>query len=126
MPVELARQQSIPLAQAKQQIQTKCAVVKGCLDWYCIDYWSKETDLDICQLKVDNATSIAMRSDVLPFLQALKQRNIQRVLLTNAHPESLTIKIDKTGLDKHLDHIYSTHEFGHCNESLKLWQALLE
>ena len=126
LPVEIAHQQDIPLEQAKRQMQAKCEAVKGTLDWYCIDYWSKETDLDIRQLKVDNADSIAMRSDVPPFLHALKQRNIQRILLTNAHPESLAIKIDKTGLDKHLDHMYSTHEFGHCKESLKLWQALLE
>lgn len=125
LPTKIASQEGIPLEQAKQQMQLKCEAVKGTLNWYCIDYWSKETDLNIRQLKIENAASIAMRADVPPFLRALKKRNIQRILLTNAHPESLAIKIDKTRLDKHLDHMYSTHEFGHCKESLKLWQALI-
>jgi putative hydrolase of the HAD superfamily len=56
---------------------------------------------------------------------ALKKRNIQRVLLTNAHPGSLAIKTERTDLEQYLDHIYSTHEFGYCKESPKLWQALL-
>ena len=106
-------------------MHAQCNEIKGTLDWYCIDYWSKKTNLDIYQLKLDNAETIAMRADVPAFLQALKNRNIQRVLLTNAHPGSLAIKNDRTGLDQYLDHIYSTHEFGHCKESPKLWQALL-
>ncbi len=125
VPSEIARQQKISVQQAKQKMASQYDAVKGSLDWYCIDYWTKQTKLDIRQLKVDNAETIAMRADAIPFLQALKQRNIQRVLLTNAHPDSLAIKIHRTGLDQHLDHIYSTHEFGHCKESPKLWQALL-
>jgi HAD superfamily hydrolase (TIGR01509 family) len=125
LPKEIARQQNIPLEEAKREMISQCDAVKGTLDWYCLDYWSRQTQLDIRKLKVDNAESIVMRSDVIPFLQALKQRNIQRVLLTDAHPDSLTLKIEQTGLNQYLDHIYSTHEFGHCKESPQLWQALL-
>ena len=125
LPSAIARAQKISLEEAKQKMTAQYNAVKGSLDWYCIDYWSRQTKLDIRQLKADNADSIAIRTDVLPFLQALKQRNIQRILLTNAHPDSLTIKIQHTGLDQYLDHIYSTHEFGYCKESPKLWQALL-
>lgn len=125
LPAAVARQEKIPTAQAKLKMTAQCNAVKGTLDWYCIDYWSQKTQLDIGQLKIDNADTISMREDALPFLQALKKRNIQRILLTNAHPKSLALKIDKTGLDKHLDHLYSTHEFGHCKESPALWQALM-
>jgi len=125
VPSEMARQQKISLAQAKQNMAAQSDAVKGTLDWYCVDYWSKQTNLDIHQLKIDNAETIAMRADVPIFLEALKKRNIQRILLTNAHPHSLALKIDKTGLNLHLDHIYSTHEFGYCKESEKLWKALL-
>jgi HAD superfamily hydrolase (TIGR01509 family) len=125
VPSAIADLQKISLAQAKQKMATQYNAVKGTLDWYCLDYWSEQTELDIRQLKVDNAASIAMRSDVIPFLALLQQRNIQRILLTNAHPDSLALKIERTGLDQHLDHIYSTHEFGYCKESLKLWHGLL-
>lgn len=125
VPSELARLENISEQQAQQQMLSHYNKVKGTLEWYCIDYWNKQTNIDIRQLNIDHADTIAMRPDVPAFLQALKQRNIQRVLLTNAHPDSLAIKIDRTGLDQHLDHIYSTHQFGHCKESIKLWQALL-
>jgi putative hydrolase of the HAD superfamily len=125
LPSEIAHRQNISLEQAKQKMASQYNEVKGSLDWYCLDYWTKQTQLDIRQLKEDNAASIAMRSDVIPFLESLKQRKIQRILLTNAHPDSLSIKIERTGLNQYLDHIYSTHEFGYCKESPKLWQALL-
>jgi HAD superfamily hydrolase (TIGR01509 family) len=124
VPHEIARQKQISVAQAKLEMALQYDAVKGTLNWYCIDYWSEQTQLDIRQLKADYAHDIVMRSDTVPFLQALKKCNIQRVLLTNAHPDSLAIKIAQTGLDQHLDHIYSTHTFGHCKESVKLWQAL--
>ena len=125
VPSEIARQQKISLALAKKQMAAQCEAVKGTLNWYCVDYWSRQTNLNIGQMKIDNAETIAMRADVPDFLDALKKRNIQRILLTNAHPHSLALKIEKTGLNLHLDHIYSTHEFGHCKESEKLWKALL-
>ncbi len=125
LPIAVARQEKISLQQAKQKMAAQYNAVKGSLDWYCLNYWSRQTNLDIRQLKADNAESIALRSDVLPFLQALKEKQIPRILLTNAHPDGLAIKIQQTGLDQYLDHIYSTHEFGYCKESPKLWRALL-
>lgn len=125
VPNALARLENISEEQAQQQMLSHYSKVKGTLNWYCIDYWSEQTNLNIRQLNIEHADTIAMRNDVPAFLQALKQRKIQRILLTNAHPDGLAIKIDRTGLDKHLDHIYSTHQFGHCKESLQLWQSLL-
>jgi len=125
VPSAIARLQKISLVQAKEKMASQYHAVKGTLNWYCLDYWTEQTELDIRQLKIDNAAGIALRCDVVPFLEALQLRNIQRVLLTNAHPDSLALKIAHTGLDKHLDYIYSTHEFGHCKESIKLWHGLL-
>lgn len=125
VPSGIARQQKLTLEQAKEKMKAEYDAVKGSLDWYCLDYWSKQTQLNIRKMKADHAHTISMRADVPDFLQALKQRNIQRILLTNAHPDSLFIKLEQTGLGKYLDHIYSTHEFGNCKESLKLWKSLL-
>jgi len=125
VPSAIARLQKIPLDQAKEEMASQYDAVKGTLNWYCLDYWSEQTQLDIRQLKVDNAAGIAIRGDAIPFLEALEQRNIQRILLTNAHPDSLALKMRQTGLDQHLDYIYSTHQFGHCKESLQLWHELL-
>ncbi len=34
-----------------------------------------------------------------PFLEALKASGKQRILLTNAHPHNLAVKLEHTGLD---------------------------
>ncbi|WP_354624757.1 GMP/IMP nucleotidase [Psychromonas sp. MME2] len=124
LPVAIARKNNISIEVAKTKITSQYNAVKGTLDWYCIDYWSKQTGIDIRQLKRSNAKNISIRIDVIAFLIALQERNIERVLLTNAHPDSLSLKMEQTGLDQHLDHLYSTHQFGHCKESLTLWQRL--
>ncbi|VDZ54330.1 GMP/IMP nucleotidase [Serratia odorifera] len=47
------------------------------------------------------------------------------ILLTNAHPHSLAVKIAHTGLDRHLDDLLlSTHTFGYPKEDQRLWQAV--
>lgn len=124
LPSAIAKQQNLSIEQAKQQMNSQYEAVKGSLDWYCLDYWSEQTQLDIRQMKEDHADTIMMRSDAPAFLEALKNRNIQRILLTNAHPDSLQLKLNRTDLRQYLDHIYSTHEFGNCKESLTLWQDL--
>jgi putative hydrolase of the HAD superfamily len=46
------------------------------------------------------------------------------VLVTNAHPESLSLKIERTQIDQYFDVLYSTHDFGITKESQLLWQRL--
>ena len=44
--------------------------------------------------------------------------------MTNAHPGSLSLKVEHTKLDSHIDTLISTHEFGVTKESQDLWRAL--
>lgn len=67
---------------------------------------------------------IAMRDDTLPFLDALHNSGREVVLVTNAHPGSLSLKVEHTKLDSHIDTLISTHEFGVTKESQDLWRAL--
>jgi putative hydrolase of the HAD superfamily len=41
----------------------------------------------------------ALREDTVPFLDALKASGKRRILLTNAHPHNLAVKLEHTGLD---------------------------
>lgn len=124
LPIEIARKNNISLDQAKSIMKKQYHDVKGTLSWYCLDYWTLETGINIRQLKRSHAEKISLRDDAIPFLKALHGHNIQRVLLTNAHPDNLSLKLEHTELAKHLDHLYSTHILGNCKESLSLWRAL--
>lgn len=67
---------------------------------------------------------VALREDSLPFLDALRQAGKRTILLTNAHPYNLEVKLAQTGLDAHLDLLLSTHTFGYPKEDARLWQAV--
>ncbi|VDZ53470.1 hydrolase [Citrobacter freundii] len=49
-----------------------------------------------------------LREDTVPFLDALKASGKRRILLTNAHPHNLAVKLEHTGLASHLDLLLST------------------
>ncbi|MEH6528571.1 MAG: GMP/IMP nucleotidase [Porticoccus sp.] len=97
---------------------------RGTLDWYCLEYWSRELSVNIRQLKEEINHLIQERPYVLEFLKQLGASGKQRVLVTNAHPLSLELKLSATGIEDLLDHIYSSHEFGQPKESQLFWHAL--
>ena len=124
VPYKLALQRKIPLADAKAFMVHECAQVSGTLSWYCLDYWSEKLKLNIIEAKREIQHLISMREDTLPLLDALKASGREVILVTNAHPDSLSLKVEHTQLDSHIDMLISTHEFGVTKESQHLWQQL--
>jgi putative hydrolase of the HAD superfamily len=100
--------------------------VQHTLNWYCLDYWSERLGLDICAMTSEQGPRATLREDTVPFLDALKASGKRRILLTNAHPHNLAVKLKHTGLDAHLDLLLSTHTFGYPKEDQRLWRAVAE
>lgn len=109
---------------AKQQLDQAYASLAGKLEWYCLDYWSQRLQLPITELKREIMAKIAMRTDTAAFLQALKASGRQIILLTNAHPDSLALKVERTNLASYIDTRISTHEFGVTKEDAALWHKV--
>jgi len=124
LPIRWSEITGISVADAKAQLQAEYAVLQGKLEWYCLDYWGKRLQLPITELKREVMHKIAMRADVPAFLQALKDSGREVVLVTNAHPGSLSLKIERTELSNYIDVLISTHEFGVTKESQALWHKL--
>ncbi len=80
--------------------------------------------MPIKELKREIQHLIQLRSDAKNFLVALKASGKDIVMVTNAHPDALSLKIERTQLDQYFDTLYSTHEFGVSKESQLLWQRL--
>lgn len=99
---------------------------QGSLSWYCIDYWSKQLQLDIVALKQEVKDKIAIRPYVEDFLSTMRQAGKKLILITNAHRASLDLKMQETGLAPYLDVLASTHDYGVPKEDPKLWSALQE
>ncbi|MFP1740315.1 GMP/IMP nucleotidase [Lonsdalea quercina] len=124
VPQSLSERRGISLEEAKEQMAHEYQSVQHTLSWYCFDYWSQQLDLDIRQMTRDIASRARLRDDTAPFLRALRDSGRHTVLLTNAHPHSLSVKIERTGLDQHLDLLLSTHTYGFPKEDQRLWQAV--
>lgn len=124
LPKRLSERENISLSKAKEQLEKQYQEVKGTIGWYCLDYWAEQTQLPITLLKKEVQHLIQLRSDAHEFLTALKSSGRKIILVTNAHPESLSLKIERTNLDKYFDKLYSTHEFGVTKESQELWEKL--
>ncbi|MBP2168649.1 putative hydrolase of the HAD superfamily [Erwinia toletana] len=124
VPLTLSVKRGISIDAASQIISEKYQAVQHTLNWYCLDYWSRELDLDIRAMTWELRERATMREDTLPFLQALRSSGKRTILLTNAHPWNLEVKLAQTGLDQHLDLLLSTHTFGYPKEDQRLWQAV--
>jgi HAD superfamily hydrolase (TIGR01509 family) len=124
MPKRYAEKTNITIDQAKKYLRQEYQKVVGQIQWYCLDYWQETLDLPIAQLKHEIKHLIALRDDVPDFLIALRQAGKKVILVTNAHPYSLSLKVELTNLDKYMDTLISTHQFGVTKESPQLWDQL--
>ncbi len=124
VPVRYAERHGLDHAEARDILNAKYTAVMGSLDWYCVEYWSRELQLDIPGLKQEVSHKIAVRPQVEEFLQFLHMHGKRVVLVTNAHPASIAIKMDKTGLDQHFNRIITAHELGKAKEESAFWPKL--
>ncbi len=124
IPARFAKQQGISLAAARHEIAKRYEAVAGTLNWYCLDYWQQELNLPIMTLKKEIKHLIQFRPDAEAFLAALKHSDKRVVMLTNAHPDSLSLKVEMTALDVYFDGLISTHEFGVSKEHPSLWKQV--
>jgi putative hydrolase of the HAD superfamily len=124
VPLRYAEHHGLDQAAAKKVLTGKYSAVYGSLNWYCVDYWSRELGLDIAKLKHEIADKICVRPKVVDFLQFLHMMGKRVVLVTNAHPSSVAIKMDKTKLERFFNRIVSSHELAHAKEQAAFWPAL--
>jgi len=124
VPLCYAEKHELSHEEAHQQLMSRYSEVRGSLDWYCVDFWTRELSLDIGRLKYDMAEKIAIRPEVVSFLSWLNENSKRVVLVTNAHPVSLDLKMEKTGLHVHFDNIINAHDIGLAKEHEGFWQKL--
>lgn len=124
VPGTLSRTRGISNEAAKELVREAYDSVAGTLEWYCLDYWESRLGLDIMALHRTLVDRIKLRQDSMPFLQALADAGKRRILLTNAHPNSLALKLEHTELADGLDDILSSHQTGYPKESPLFWQAV--
>jgi 5'-nucleotidase len=124
VPLKFAELHGLSIDEAKLQLAPRFKAMEGRLEWYCLDYWTSELQLDIAALKLEVAELIAIHPHVVEFLQAVRDSGRRMILVTNAHRGSLDLKMEKTCLQVFFDQIVSSHDFGLAKEQAGFWQAL--
>lgn len=124
VPLRYAEARGLPHDVARDELMARYHARAGTLDWYSVDYWATELELDIMQLKEEVSHLIAVHPAVVDFLALLRRLNKRIVMTTNAHHRSLTLKMAKTGLEPHFDAFVSSHALGVAKEQHGFWEKL--
>jgi HAD superfamily hydrolase (TIGR01509 family) len=124
LPQRYAQIRQLDLTTARAQLENHIRSHEGTLKWYCLEFWSDALQVDIRSLKVEIKHKIQMRPHVEAFLTRLRQHNKKLLLVTNAHPQSLSLKLEVTAIDRWLDIVISSHEFQYPKENQEFWQRL--
>lgn len=124
VPSRYARRHSMTVEAAREELFSRYRRLEGTLDWYCVDFWSRELDMDIPVLKREVDHLIAVQPYVIEFLKRARTPHRRVVLVTNAHGKSVDIKMKKTKLGRRLDALVCAHDLGLPKEEVPFWDLL--
>jgi HAD superfamily hydrolase (TIGR01509 family) len=124
LPRKYAAVRGVTYEEVREELIAKFHARAGTLDWYSVDFWQTELEIDIMLLKEEVAHLIAVHPHVVDFLAAVRASGRRIVLATNAHHKVVTLKMARTGLSIHFDNIISSHALGAAKEEQAFWQRL--
>lgn len=124
LPQRYAELHGISRAMADLELTPLFENNAGQLKWYCLDFWSRELKIPVRELKLETAHLIALRPDADTFLAAIKQAGKRVILITNAHRDSLSLKLERIELAPYFERLISSHDYGFPKESPAFWDAL--
>lgn len=124
LPLRYAQIKGLDAEFARQQIITQIRSIEGSLDWYSTDYWSRTLEIDVVELKHEVSHKVAIRPHTVAFLDALRAAGKDVVLVTNAHQDSLALKMDKTRIADKFDRLITVHEFALPKEDPQCWHEV--
>jgi 5'-nucleotidase len=126
LPMAYAQARCMDLDTARGALLARMNALRGTLDWYCVDFWSRELKLDIVAMKHALRDGIRERDGAVEFLAQVRDSGRALYLLTNAHQESLEIKLEQTGIERFFDTVLSSHSFGTPKEQPGFWTQLVQ
>ena len=131
IPRRYAAAKGLDLEETRRRLAPRFLDVRGTLQWYCIEYWSRQLELDIGSIKREALARVGFLPGAREFLSRLRVSGKRVVLVTNAHPATLAIKNEGVALRNggvalsgYFHACYSTHPFDFPKESAGFWPRL--
>lgn len=124
LPRRYAELHGLAEKDVRMQLEARFLKEHGKLNWYCLDFWQRELQIDILALKREVSHLIGLRPHSAAFLDALVAVGKSVWLVTNAHADSIQLKMEQVSLLPWLDHVISSHALGAAKETSAFWHAL--
>ncbi len=124
VPQRYAERHELDVDSAKRALYPMFHKVEGTMEWYCVDYWSRELGLDIALMKREIDHLISVHPHVVEFLDACRNAGKRVLLVTNAHQKSLALKMERTQLEGHFDYLVCSHDYGKPKEDPSFWEMM--
>jgi len=125
LPRAYAVARGIDYAEARAHVTRELAAIHGTLAWYSLSHLSRLFGLDLAALSAEFAHGANLHSGALAFLERAGER-YRRVLVTNADPVVLALKLRYLGLGAWLDAVISAHHLGAAKEEAVFYERLAE
>ena len=124
LPKLYAAKHSISEAASSAHLQETFHSGEGTLQWYCLDHWSQQLDMDIPALKREIQHMIRLRPFAVEFLARLQASRHEVVLVTNAHRTTLEIKMANVNITGWFDRVVVSHDLLAPKENQDFWHRL--
>jgi 5'-nucleotidase len=124
VPEHYAEAHGCGVDEARAAVAARYAAVAGTLSWYCLDHWTRDLALDIRSLKRRSAHLVGYLPGAREFLASVRTRGKHLWIVTNAHRDTLAVKVERTGIDRLVDRVVSSHDLRAPKESAEFWRGL--
>lgn len=124
IPEQVARARGVELPTIRDALQAQFDAAFGSLNWYCLDHWTRTLELDIATHKQASRHRVRPLDGALPAIERARARGHAVWLVTNAHPLTLQIKLEQTGIAALFDALVSSHELDAPKEHAVFWERL--
>lgn len=126
VPEVYAKANKISILDAEDKLLALYKAEEGTLSWTDLNFWSEKLGLDLETMKTQLNHLIQVHPYVLEFLEFCRSMGKKIYLVTNAHPKTLEIKMDKTGLAAEFSAIICADELGMAKEENGFWSKLAD
>lgn len=126
LPQRFGEREGVDAERALELLYRDMLGSKASLDFYDLDYWIRQTRLDIDAIHEELKPLVRYRPGAVDFIAAVRASGRPAILATNAHPRSVAVKHRAIGLLDKLDASYSAHELGAPKEDPRFWARFSE
>ncbi|MCB1866065.1 MAG: GMP/IMP nucleotidase [Chromatiales bacterium] len=126
VPQRYAGARGMDATDAREQVYARYRAAVGTLDWYCVDHWTRELELDIMALARERRDGIRLLPHTVRFLDGVRATGRQLWLVTNAHRKTLELKLAETGIGQRFDRIVCSHDHGAPKEHVEFWERMIQ